>query len=164
MSENSNQYDGLWVTVYTDASFKAETKRAAGAIWLKSSKGRYKEAFLCPPEVYNSFQAEYYSIFMGIRRAKEKFEPEGVLVANDCVQAVRAVWPWNTPSNQVKIWREQIDEYRSGGLEIRTKIVKGHQGGRTIQSWLNEWCDQASKNARQNAERHIIQNECVYSF
>lgn len=162
MPESPNQYGGFWVTVYTDASFKPETKWAAWAAWLKCSKGRHKEAFICPPEIRSSFQAEYYSIFMGIRLAVEKFEPEGVLVVNDCEQAIRSVWPWNTPSDQIKIWRKQIDEFRNKGLEIRTKMVKGHQGGRTIQSWLNEWCDRASKNAREKVEQHTGENESVY--
>lgn len=151
------------MTVYTDASFKPETQWAAWAAWLKCSKGRHKDASICPPEIRTSFQAEYYSILMGIKLAVEKFEPEGILVVNDCEQAIRSVWPWNKVSDQITTWREQIDEIREKGIQIRTKMVKGHAGGKTVQSWLNEWCDKACKKAREKVERHTIENEHVYS-
>lgn len=152
MDGNPSQHDGLWVTVYTDASFRLDTKWAAWAAWLRCSEGRCKKSFICPPEVTSAFQAEYYSILMGITLAVEKFKPQGILVCNDCDQAIKATWPWNKAQDQVAEWRKQIDEIREGGIQIRTKFVKAHAGGGTIQSWLNEWCDRACKKERKKAE------------
>lgn len=144
--------NNFWVTAYTDASFRGDTGVASWAVWLRCPEGRFKKADVCPSKVINSFQAEYYSILQGIKLAIEQYNPEGVLVVNDCDAAIRATWPWSSAPDGVLSFRKEIDCIRDNGLELRTKFVKGHAGGRTVPSWLNEWCDKACKEARRKAE------------
>ena len=144
----------MWVTVYTDASY---TPEAAGwAVWAKSEKGRITVSDLIPSSfrVAHSGVAEYFALWKGMSLVLEKWgnEVQGILVCNDCTQALRNVWPWVYPASEFIQIRREIEKLYSK-VEIRTKWVKGHQMPRETKFWLNNWCDKKSREARLGATR-----------
>ena len=125
----------MWVTAYTDASYRPDTNTGSWAVWIRSVSGRVKESGICPKKVKDSFQAEYFSMLMGVKVALKSWKNiEGILLVNDCQGAIRSIWPWS-PTQKTILWmREELDALRKDGHEIRTKHVKGHQRKGTPQS------------------------------
>lgn len=144
MSEDS------WITIYTDASFNPNTGVSSWAAWIRSVHGLKKASGVCPSKIKDCFMAEFFSIFAGLNVASKLWQPEGAVVVNDNDQAIRCMWPWTKVPNKVQWIKSRIDKL---GIDTRTKFVKGHNGGTTVPSWVNEWCDKEAKRIRVQEER-----------
>lgn len=161
-TENENHRNNGWVTVYVDASYWTSSRRCATyAIWLRHDNGRDKREGRCPAWVNSSALAEYYGIVQALLFAVE-YKANGIVVACDCREALRGVWPWISVSGKGYGWiqlKKKIEEIRTTA-QIRTKWVKGHVGGGTPQSWLNEWCH---RHAYRKGKKHETQKAEVGS-
>jgi hypothetical protein len=159
---NNKYNDGMWATVYTDISMSPETKVSAWAAWCNCSKGRKTKTGECQVRSTNTTLLEFYGIAEGIQVAYDAWKDEGlkgILVKCDNASAIKKVWPWTEVSSKYQKIKDKIEEIRKSGVEIRTGNVKGHQGGHTTPSWINEWCDTASRNKRKKIEKAIRQEK-----
>lgn len=139
----------MLVTIYTDASFK--NGKAAGAAWIKSSRGlvKYTTTF----DAKEPTHAEGIMIERAIRRALREWDNIKVLfVVTDSLNMCKFLWPFAKNEPKKKYQEKNVhailklcEDHRA---QLRTKHIKGHQHpDKSLQTWLNNWCDkQASVN------------------
>lgn len=147
----------MWVTAYTDASFKERKHGGTGggwAVWLRSELGRVVDSGPAPAEIDDSLSAELYAVYRAIARARSHFgdsKVTGVQINSDCLAVRSYIWPWSngkTARPSLRYVKELIAQERdrkNSGLRpilLRFKHVKGHQGdtGET-RAWLNNKVD-----------------------
>lgn len=140
----------MWVTCYTDASFRRHFG-GGWAVWLRSSEGRLVKSGVCPPYVKDSNAAELAAIFAGIYLARREWPSTiGMLVRSDSMVALGACAP-DAPLHQNPALRrlQQRIRHVGAGIELRTKWVKGHLPSSTgTHAWLNNQCDALAKQRR----------------
>lgn len=160
INDKSTEIDSKWLTVYVDAGFANGI--GTYGIWVRIQPGRRTfEGKL--PNVINNNEAEMAAAVLGLKhglafwREHYKENPAGITIASDSnhtrVRLSAAVIPAYTKSgNRVSIMEQTIHkEFYSllpKGVFFRFKPVKGHSGKRKVAGWLNDWCDQASRRAR----------------
>lgn len=138
----------IWTTVHADASFK--DGRGSWAAWVKTSAGRVVRSGACPEYVRNSGHAELAAVFAGIHLAVSAFpHTTAILVRSDCRAALHNLAHRASPSSDpaVQRLRERI-RTALGDRHVRIKWVKGHRGGDTVESWVNNACDRLAREAR----------------
>ena len=143
-------YSHTWVTVHADASYSQQTGQGTWAVWVKTAAGRVVLSGECPDYIKNAHHAELAAIYAGIHLAVANFpHVGGILVRSDCQPALRDVEKIGVPDKNsvITTLREKIAA-AAGGRTIRTKWVKGHNGGGTRESWVNNACDRMARAAR----------------
>lgn len=140
----------MWVTCYTDASFRP---RFGGgwAVWLRSSEGRLVRNGVCPSYVNDANAAELAAIFAGIYLARREWPTTtGVLLCSDSMVALGAC-ATDAPLHKSPALRRLQKRIRAvaAGVELRTKWVKGHlPTSMGTHAWLNNQCDALAKQRR----------------
>ena len=134
----------MWVTAYTDASFKDGV--GGWAIWLRSELGRVVLSGKCPETVTDNSLAEMYAIGKAIGTAKDTWSvTTGVQINTDhqgCITLLKR-GDFSKPITsdlELLAWdiRAMVNNHR---LRLHLKHVKGHGNGRDIRSYLNNKVD-----------------------
>src|SRR5438309_4046837 len=115
----------MWVTAYTDASYRPisrerrRAERAAGipshpggwAVWVRSDLGRIVRNGPCPDFVHDSNSAELYAVYMAVKLTIETWgdgrdshgsdgHPDwpvkGIMIHGDCM-AIESFIDWSRP-------------------------------------------------------------------
>lgn len=139
---------GMYVTMFTDASYCHQTKAAGWAVWIKYGAHPHDQTVrlvgACR-RIHDSMHAEYVALEEGLK-ALEKIPLEGkiVVVQSDCTGALAAI----ETSHLVRV---------HGALSVTKKHVKGHQGLKTARSAVNTWCDAEAKDAMRSLRNSILQ-------
>lgn len=132
----------MWVTVYTDASFR---DIGGWAVWIRSEKGRIVRSGQCPRTVRDSADAEMYAAMKAVEICLENWGGvSGIQINSDCMMVVNALYPWSKPIRRDSILKiqDQIRQtLKAKGIRIRCKHVKGHSGKGNTRSWLNTQVD-----------------------
>jgi ribonuclease HI len=132
----------MWVTLYTDASFRT---RGGWGIWLRSEKGRIVRSGECPDTVDDSAAAEMFAALIGIEICLKSWpETKGIQVNSDCLMVVNGLYPWSQPIRRksIRVIQEKIREIlKAKELRVMGKHVKGHSGTGNTRSWLNNQVD-----------------------
>jgi len=81
-----------------DGSYRPRTKEAAVAYYLTHNKQSYSSQKL-PIKASNSTEAEWASIFFGLKAAIDNSE-DLLHIQNDCLSVVRAFLPFSEPPKQ----------------------------------------------------------------
>lgn len=141
----------MWITIYTDASYKKG--KASYAYWIKSNHGRIKRSGVIKGGAKDITYAEMYAIYKAVKHAAKSWtEIEGVLLNCDNVAAGRSLWPWSKPFKhpELRTLQQKIVTFLSDrDYKIKFKHIKAHAGSKTnVRVWLNEWCDTNAKQAR----------------
>lgn len=120
-------------TVITDASFCARTQAGGWAAWIRFENNlliRLSAEFRERPA--DSTEAEAKAALNGVVRAQREGATQ-VLLQTDCMAVVTGL----------SLWAKRL------GVPIHCRVtsrhIKGHNGGRTARSWVNEWCDREAK-------------------
>jgi ribonuclease HI len=137
----------MWVTAYTDASFR--DGRGSWAVWLRSGEGRIVQKGQCPPETDTSTGAELYAVWMAVKLATESWpQTAGVFINADCQAVLKALWPWSKELSRQSLstlQKQIIDFTVQKNVKIRTKHVKGHQLSSNVRAYLNNRADALAK-------------------
>lgn len=132
----------MWVTLYTDASFRST---GGWGIWLRSEKGRIVKSGECPATVDDSAAAEMFAAYVGIKICLEQWpDTRGIQVNSDCLMVVNALYPWSHPIRRksIRSIQETIrDLLRTKDVRVRCKHVKAHSGTGNTRFWLNDRVD-----------------------
>jgi ribonuclease HI len=164
-----------FVTLYADATFRdscrglpltEKQRRAAYAFWLRSDDGRLTEYKVCPAEVCDINQAEIYAICQGMFMAMKKWpDTKGFYITSDSRHALRrlekapaTLTKKGKPVHDVeqrlkKKFDSMVAEYK---VELIFRWVRGHGGGHSTPSWLNEWCDSAGRKAFREHDKKLV--------
>lgn len=135
----------MWVTCYTDASWKAG--RGALAYWLRSNHGRVVESLTCPPEAVCSNTAEFAAIIAGVERAlREWTDVDGIQINTDSQTAIQYLQFY---AQLDRLKRKEWLEFRqrlyrlldSRNCKIQFKHVKGHQRPTHVRAYINNQVD-----------------------
>jgi len=135
----------MWVTVYTDASWRID--RGALAYWIKSNLGRIVEALPCPPEVVCNNTAEFAAILVGVQRTLAAWnDVEGIQVNTDSQTAITYL---KFGADLRNLRRKDWLEYRAQLYEmldrrnckVQFKFVKGHQRPTHVRAYINDRVD-----------------------
>lgn len=123
----------MWVTVYTDASWKHG--KAGWAVWCRSILGRIvATGFL---ECVSNMEAETVAVRHAIKIVLTQWPSvHGIQVNTDCLEVEQIIQP-------------ELSQLLSG-RHIRFKHVKGHHNTGTTRSWINMRVDSLAKQARKN--------------
>ena len=139
----------MLVTIYTDASWTPDL--AAGAAWIRSEEGLIK--LRKRYESVDSAHAEGAMIYFAVKKALQEWDNVSVVLINSdhlgFVRYLNVTHPTVPKREDLQKGVNLIfDMCNSRGVLIRTRHIKGHQGGHNSRSWLNEWCDTQARKAR----------------
>ena len=120
-------------TVITDASFCPRTGAGGWATWIRfEDKGLLKRSDAFRDPAKSSTDAEFKAAVNGVLWAAAGGATK-VLLQTDNLHVVER-------------FAEMVND---AGVTIpcvvTTRHVKGHDGGGTPRSWVNEWCDREAK-------------------
>ena len=139
----------MWVTLYTDASFKND--QGTWAVWIRSNQGRIVLNGLCPKSVTNSLAAEAFAIHKGIAAIIEELtDVIGIHINSDCLSLKTAFFPWGKDIKDKETLRIQTvvkKKIAENLIKIRFSHVKAHQRNDNVRSYLNNKCDLLAKKA-----------------
>lgn len=134
----------MWVTCYTDASFRRGSGR--WAVWIRSDRGRIVKAGACPDYVNEPGSAELAAIYAAIYLAIAAWgdDVSVVLIRSDCLNAQD--WLEGRARARRKDARRLIALtkalLRKHDVELRCRWVRGHQPReRSTEAYLNDACD-----------------------
>jgi ribonuclease HI len=135
---------GLWVTLYTDASFR-KGFAATWAIWARFNEGRIVKAGHCPTKIQDNNHAEMWAIYQGVRIVlREVPNVEGIGVWTDSTCAQHFLRYGAPPSSNLITHRLQEvlhDALRMHNARLKIRHVKGHQYSKSTKAFLNNACD-----------------------
>lgn len=138
----------MWITLYTDASFKQLT--TGYGLWIKSSQQRIiKSGISRKPTCSTS--AEMFAAWQGIKLViKTHPHISGILLNSDNQYVVNSL---NFKNHSIPCKNLLIESFRQEifkllkkyNFKIRTKHVKGHQKSTNTKFYLNNQVDKLSK-------------------
>lgn len=139
----------MFVTVYTDASFKDH--KASWAVWIKSEQGTIK----LHDRILVSVDGPAHAEMVAVQRAfhavlREQWTVSILFINTDCMAVCHAFWPWMNQKNPNvnRIANAIKKTAKKNNITIRVKHVKAHTGNDDVRSYLNRWCDHHSKKSR----------------
>lgn len=152
---------GYTFTVNTDASHHPQTKTSAWACWIKSQHYLIKESGLFPEPVANSSVAELMAIEQALLLLDNLIHTEVFLSTRE--ERIRlfintdSQWTIHALTGQIKRSKHLAVARRIRALteryDIEVRHVKAHTKGSDARSWVNNWCDRASRKlVRQRVE------------
>lgn len=148
------------VTVYTDAAFSHDYRRAGFAYWISMPTVTIKQYGAIDEEVDNPSVAEIKCIGLAINQLIDCPKPIGIktiIVYTDSRAAI------NILANEVeyikkyrldrpcfkqagKDFKRRCGDYLTEhGITISWRHVKAHEDTDTNRRFINAWCDQAAK-------------------
>lgn len=147
-----------WVTLYTDASYSPGRGGTFGCRTRSGFAPYRTEHSGEVPECSDNNQAEMYAIVAGVEHALETWEHvDGVGVRTDS-RTAQSVLKYGAPPHRRDDFRalqERLvaalkakSERQGSAVRIRIVWVPGHQGGHTVQGWMNERVDSLARRAR----------------
>jgi len=133
----------MTVTLFTDAS--AQGEKCGYAYWARSEKGRIKRSGLCPSIIEaDANHGELFAIIVGIRDLRHLWpETDVVIVRTDSRYAIRRI-----QKKQGSVHPDLIKSFDSvsKGVKVIPTWIKGHRPVRSKKTYINNWCDKASRN------------------
>lgn len=140
----------MWVTLYTDASWRPYSSKGTWAIWLRSNQGRIIENGFCADYVNCSVSAEAYAAYMGIVMAITNWKDiEGIQLNTDSRPIQGLLYPSkNGLSSNKIIAKLQVlirTEVKDNKIKLRIKYVRGHQHDNDIRTYLNNKVDELTR-------------------
>jgi len=159
----------IWLTGYADASYKLEgTQHMAGwGIWVRDHAARIHRAGRCPDWVETAQDAELCAVWAAIHTALTKLDADSsniMVIKTDC-QSIARYFGWGrgcSPSIPAKAdCRRIVGQALELALnhEVRLVVtwVKGHQGSKTTQGYLNNQVDKMARDARLTGNHRMQQ-------
>lgn len=133
-----------FVTIYTDASWHSETKKARWAFYAKCTWGTMMEhGDVQDRKVHSSNEAEMFAICMAIWKCLKKWPGViGFFVNTDSMHCCQVWWPFRRDphGNACLKMRERLTPHLQGRW-VKVKHVLGHQEGDDIRTRLNNLVD-----------------------
>lgn len=139
------------VTIYTDASHIPGTNTGTFAFWIRWEHGRLIKNGKFKDEILDSYRAEVRCVLNAIYFAKKNIANiDTLFMVTDCTPVINLLKHRNNkPATLIKMSGEIVAyEGLTKGITVHWKHVKGHKGGRTMQSYINEQCDKLAREAR----------------
>lgn len=135
----------MFITLYTDASYKPLQKKAQIAWKGKCELGEISSAQVI--DSHDVHHAEMMAILFGIADAMECFPAlEGFFINSDNLACVQTFWTfkrYRCPKSARGAFREI--NLITQGRWIRAKHVKAHTKGQDIRSYMNKTVDKMTK-------------------
>jgi len=140
----------MFATIYTDAS---SSKGAYGyAFYTRCDQGVHSGSGLAPPYCKDSTYAEMYAIVQAVARSIERFpDISRILVVTDSTAAQRILWRGSRKEKyKYLVWdfrrlEKQVEK-------ILIKWTKGHRSDNSDRAYLNNKCDEKSREALSDPE------------
>lgn len=140
-----------FITIFSDASFDHTTKASGYAYWLRDDFGKIHRGSGGHAElVESSSEAECVAICVaivaGIRTLKH--EPGYVIsLQSDCIHALKVLQGQIPKPSMIEAgfskWALRV--VQEHGLSLRPKHIKAHTGLDDARSYVNTFCDEASR-------------------
>jgi hypothetical protein len=152
---------GYTFTINTDASHHPQTKVSAWACWIKSSHYLIKASGLFPEPVANSSIAEIMAVEQALILLDNLIHDQPFLSSRTerikLIINTDSMWTIQALNNNVKRSKHLRIARKIRALtycyDIETRHVKAHTTRSDARSWVNDWCDKASKSlVRQRIE------------
>lgn len=145
----------MWITVYTDASWKPNQNIGGWGMWARSDFGLIKKKGRFPKWVKCSNTGEMTAVFLAVKEIAAiwtKHNIDGILVCTDSATAISYLKfdkDFKKENYNRKDWlfiREKLYQILdSHSIKIKFRHVKGHQSSSTKQGWLNNMVDGFSR-------------------
>lgn len=145
-------------TLFVDASYCPETRVGAWACWWKVDSIRRSGSGVFRVPMPDSTTAEACALARALHAyASHEAMPRRVLAQTDCLGAINVFRP--APPRMTALAIEARRLVAGLPLVIEYRHVRGHQGGASPRSWVNEWCDgvarQLMRRAREEARAGV---------
>lgn len=150
-----------WVTLYTDAGFHPVDGGTYGCRTRHSFPPGRTEIHGKVPECADNNVAEIYAIVVGVEHVLATWgRVDGVGVKTDSQTALSVLKFGAAPHRRAdfRALQQRLDTalkmkaLEQGSLvKIRIQWVKAHQGGQSVQGWLNNRVDALARDARRKA-------------
>lgn len=149
------------ITIYTDASFCADTGAAGWACWIKTDigPGRFISG-ACKSILGSSNEAELSAIANGIHIAAPT-NKELLVIVTDCEHAQRVLNGAIRPATlyEARVMKFIRQQLRETGSPMKCNKVKAHNSTDGTRSSLNSECDRLAKAAMRRARLAITQKQ-----
>lgn len=134
---------GLYVTIFADASRCHETGAYGWAAWVKHGHPAQTLRVSGGGQgLATSNEAELHALNQAVqacKRAGVDMTDKIVVIQSDCTGAID------------KFKRNQIPEAR----DVKLKHVRGHQGMKTPRGAVNTWCDRSARREMREVRKQI---------
>jgi ribonuclease HI len=138
--------NGNTVTINTDASYSHLNKTGGYGIWIKSNYFIIKNSGKFKGEITDANEAEIKAVinaFEILSRNECKFDTVYVNCDN---QVVRSIIRNKKVAKRFKVEGAMLLKYIQSYKKVIAKDIKGHSSGKTPRDFVNNWCDNASRN------------------
>lgn len=135
-------------TIFTDALYKPDIEMGAGAaiLFYGDKTVKLKRVY----DISDINAAEARIIYLGIRLAGEKFDPQFVEVKTDANSVVRSIRDGRAPSIKDE-FQTELDRisgyYGNQGFALRFQQVKAHRIGGGLDGFWNREADKLAQEA-----------------
>lgn len=146
----------MWITIYTDASYKKGI--ASYAYWIRSNHGKIKHTDVIKAKTKDITYAELYAISRAIKHATKSWPGiTGIRINCDNLIVGKSLWPWSPKfkDTQLRQLQKNTQNYiKNRKYRVIFKHIKAHQNSKKCsRAWLNNWCDTNAKQTRIKAKR-----------
>lgn len=145
----------MTATINTDASHRPGMNLGGYAFWISTDKQRYKSSGLLKGKIIDSTEAELKAVANAFHHLIVNIKPEGlekVYVNTDCMAVKNLIDSKKKCSNSGK-YKEVLALIQKliKGLDVEIRHVKGHKHTNTPRNYVNDWCDNAARQAINNS-------------
>ncbi len=143
------------VTMFTDASYKAEDKLASWAAWAKINGQTYRYSGLLKNSIDHADEAELSAIANGLaklRGQKLLQRHDIIIIQSDSKTALTALSKRQGRTEYNRQVIKFIDQlYTDLHLRFSLRHVKAHKGSMSPRHAVNSWCDRECKRVLRQA-------------
>jgi ribonuclease HI len=139
-----------FITVFADASFDHVTKASGYAYWHRDGQNVHRGSGGHAELVGSSSEAECVALCIAIVSAIRTLEhrPGDVIsLQSDCIHALKVLQGQIPKMTMIETtfsgWALRV--MREHGLSLRPKHIKAHTGLEDARSYVNTFCDEASR-------------------
>lgn len=150
----------MLVTLITDASWCPGSRVGGWASWARGNGAKMAMSGQLRGIAHSSTEAEMMALVNGLHVTVQGFRlmaGDRVLVQSDCVPALEQLALDHGAYEGVrKAWHSLV---QARGLLVEYRHVRGHEGGHSARSWVNEWADREAKKHMRAARPQELREE-----
>ena len=143
------------LTISCDASFHPKLKKGGYAFWISHYQGSIKRSGTFHEPLLDATEAEIKAVCNAFHFIESKFGRTIKLVFVNCDNAtVRSIIKGKKFSNRYKAVSKTLTKYVRKYELVIAKHINGHRPGYNSRQYVNNWCDEHSRNYLKRSKNH----------
>lgn len=148
MSKNKIYPASQSITINCDASYSPLLMKGGWACWISFPEGKIRASGVFKTTISDANEAEIKSLCNALEIIERKFKERDLklLFINCDNQTTRHIVKTRKIREKFEVESKLLLKYLERYELVITKTIKGHQRGDSPRQFVNNWCDQNSRN------------------